>query len=65
MQSRRCNPRHSISIGNRNLSRHLQRLNVSAKVGDGFDGDDKAEHSEGRNPRACFEMKDLLLFMSN
>jgi hypothetical protein len=42
----------------------LQRLNLSAK-GDGFDGDDKAEHSEGRNPPACFEMKDLLLFMSN
>jgi len=37
---------------------------VSAKVGDGFDGDDKAEHSEGRNPHACLEMKDLLLFMS-
>ncbi|CAK9877127.1 unnamed protein product [Sphagnum jensenii] len=48
-KSRRCNPRHSISIGNRNLSRHLQRLNLSAKVGDGFDGDDKAEHSEGKN----------------
>jgi hypothetical protein len=47
--SRRCNPRHSISIGNRKLLRHLQRLNVSAKVGDGFDGDDKAEHSEGKN----------------